>query len=70
MIKAAENLPHALNRGWRVWIDHGIYFFSDSRRKRGDLGAAGDQTRCSAHWVGRFNCSSSFAMFAPIRPAS
>jgi len=47
MIEAAENLPHALDRVWRVWIDHRIDLFCDSRRKRGALGAAGDDTRSS-----------------------
>ena len=45
MIEAAENLPHALNRVWRVWIDHRIDLFYDSRRKRDDFRATDSPSR-------------------------
>ena len=45
MIEAAENLPHALNRVWRVWIDHRVQFFDDSRRKRDDFRATDSPSR-------------------------
>jgi len=45
MIEAAENLPHAVNRVWRIWIDHRIDLFYDSRRKRDDFRATDSPSR-------------------------